>query len=837
MFKVGNLMDNIKYIEIKDNKGYYLPLFNLNGAYSSITPFFGGDFKTDYHHYALQPTSELGLFNLEFSRNVLFEVDGHIYKLNGQTSIQQQDSIHYHYGMLYQEVLRTNDILSLDTTSFLTLNDAIELHKVVVKNLTKKPFKLNITTAIPLYARSANNLFDHRHVTSLLNQIHVVQEGIIVCPTLSFDERGHLKNDTTYSVFTHIKNLKPTAYIPVMDDFIGGGSLSYPKLVKSYEVGDQINGYEAIGGIRYDDINLDANESITLYFSIGIHKDGQNVLETKNKYLNEIGFNQALAALKSTYKTMSSYIEFDMVSKARNEQLKWVTLQPILRRYFGNSYMPHHDYGHGGRGWRDLWQDLLSLIVSNDPSVKDTLFNNFKGVRLDGSNATIIGNMPGDFKADRNKIVRVWSDHGCWPLLTTKMYIDETGDLDFLFRKQTYFDDQFTHYTKRTKNNWSSDNFTTYQGTILEHLLLQNLIGYFNIGRHGYTRLEDADWNDGLDMANQLGETIAFTHFYANNLGVIAKLLSYSEDDTVELFEALYELLDQKLSLNQYFDRVSRFNEKTNTYKKGKIIELLNNLATEKKNTLRQKAWFDGYFQSYINNDGNYQDKVGQMSLTGQAMALLNEVALPEQAKTLAKHVKDTLFDANLGGYRLNSNYREVLTNMGRAYGFAYGHKENGAVFSHMAIMYAYGLYQYDLVHYGQEAYESILDRAFSQDSGVLAGIPEYFNDQGIGKYSYLTGSASWLIKLLRTEVFGISMHLGRLSLKPKLKLKEFFDGKATIHTYIFGQRTTITYINDKQLEFGKYRIKKIIVDGKVTEVRSFTQPFRKMEVYLDEHV
>src|SRR5690554_2145266 len=147
-------MDNIKYIEIKDNKGYYLPLFNLNGAYSSITPFFAGDFKTDYHHYALQPTSELGLFNLEFSRNILFEVDGHIYKLNGQTSIQQQDSIHYHYGMLYQEVLRTNDILSLDTTSFLTLNDAIELHKVVVKNLTKKPFKLNITTAIPLYARS-----------------------------------------------------------------------------------------------------------------------------------------------------------------------------------------------------------------------------------------------------------------------------------------------------------------------------------------------------------------------------------------------------------------------------------------------------------------------------------------------------------------------------------------------------------------------------------------------------------------------------------------------------------------------------------------------------------
>src|SRR5690606_26510804 len=123
-----------------------------------------------------------------------------------------------------------------------------------------------------------------------------------------------------------------------------------------------------------------------------------------------------------------------------------------------------------------------------------------------------------------------------------------------------------------------------------------------------------------------------------------------------------------------------------------------------------------------------YQDKKGQMSLTGQAMALLHEVASPEQAKTLAKHTKDLLFDKSIGGYRLNSNYREVLTNMGRAYGFAYGHKENGAVFSHMAIMYAYGLYQYDLVDYGEEAYESILNRALHKDSGVLAGIPEYFN-------------------------------------------------------------------------------------------------------------
>jgi cellobiose phosphorylase len=48
---------------------------------------------------------------------------------------------------------------------------------------------------------------------------------------------------------------------------------------------------------------------------------------------------------------------------------------------------------------------------------------------MDGSNATIVGNLPGEFRADRNSIPRVWMDHGAWPLITTKLYLDLTGNL------------------------------------------------------------------------------------------------------------------------------------------------------------------------------------------------------------------------------------------------------------------------------------------------------------------------------------------------------------------------------------------------------------------------
>ncbi len=36
---------------------------------------------------------------------------------------------------------------------------------------------------------------------------------------------------------------------------------------------------------------------------------------------------------------------------------------------------------------------------------------------------------------------------------------------------------------------------------MLEHLLIQHLTEFFNVGEHKCMLLEGADWNDGMDMA------------------------------------------------------------------------------------------------------------------------------------------------------------------------------------------------------------------------------------------------------------------------------------------------------------------------------------------------
>ncbi len=60
----------------------------------------------------------------------------------------------------------------------------------------------------------------------------------------------------------------------------------------------------------------------------------------------------------------------------------------------------------------DLWQDCLALLLMNPDGVREMLLNNFQGVRIDGTNATIIGSKEGTFIADRNQITRVDGSRG-----------------------------------------------------------------------------------------------------------------------------------------------------------------------------------------------------------------------------------------------------------------------------------------------------------------------------------------------------------------------------------------------------------------------------------------
>lgn len=176
---------------------------------------------------------------------------------------------------------------------------------------------------------------------------------------------------------------------------------------------------------------------------------------------------------------------------------------------------------------------------------------------------------------------------------------------------------------------------------------------------------------------------------------------------------------------------------------------------------------------------------------------------------------------------------------MGRMFGFAYGEKENGAVFSHMAVMYANALYKRGFIKEGYKALQTLAETALDFDtSKIYPGIPEYFNSEGRGMYHYLTGAASWYMMTMITEVFGVHGEAGDLAVRPKLLKKQFDEnGTASIRCCFAEKEFEIIFKNEDGLEFGEYRIGRADCDGKALEITDKSQIRIKREVLesLDE--
>lgn len=870
-------MSELKYLDTKgtftldnpDLTSYmYFPLCNEAGMMSSITPDLGGDIKLDQNTFLLEPVSAENLHNNKSSRNFWVYVEGKgAWSATGRSAKQQaqlfdenKEQVKLTAGIAWHQVERESVDFGLKAvlTSFVpNTEDKVELTKVEITNTSGETQKITSTVAIPMYARSATNIRDHRHVTSLLHRTHTVKNGVMIFPTLTFDERGHNKNTVYYGALAKedVKGemTSPVSFCPVTEEFIGdGGNFENPYYVMKnlplpYKAGEQVDGYETVAAIRFETSEIAPGETKTYIVALGYGNSEADITEISKKYLITKHFDNLLEETKNYWQEKIN-VSYASADTDFDNWMHWVNYQPMLRRIYGCSFLPHHDYGKGGRGWRDLWQDCLALLIMEPKQVRQMLIDNFGGVRFDGTNATIIGAKQGEFIADRNNITRVWMDHGAWPYLTTELYIQQTGDIEFLTEENTYFkdiqvcrgEDKDWDWKDAQGNKQLTTELSSYKGTVLEHMLIQHLTAFYDVGEHNHIKIRGADWNDALDMADERGESVAFTALYGGNLRDLANdVRTYAEKtgkDTVSLAKELLILLEADKSIydsigekNAVLDEYCETVKHTISGEKVEISceELADTLtgmsewiaehirATEWTGDKEGFNWFNGYYDNSGKAvEGDFETGA-RMMLTSQVFTVMAGVATDDQIKSIVKAADQYLYDQEIGGYRLNTDFKEVKADLGRAFGFAFGHKENGAVFCHMATMYANALYSRGYAKEGYKVINTLYKHCNDyHKSSIYPGVPEYVSQRGRGMYHYLTGAASWLLLTVLNEMYGIQGNLGALTLRPQLLAEQFADGKASAQCMFRGVNITVTYENETGLEAGTYSVKEIYIDG-----------------------
>lgn len=798
---------------VKDPQRYnlYFPLTDASGSLlSAIGPNLAGDIKRDNDHFLTLPASAEDLRSSPLCRREFFLKWG---KKVIRLSQPHNDTVEA--GFLYQKVSkRCPGGLAVEILNFIPHDMPVEVMRVRVTNRSSSTLPLTAFTFVPLFGRAEKNLRDHRHVSSLLNRIFLHPFGVTLRPTMIFDEKGHRENTTSYYALGYEgQRTPPRGQYPTLDAFLGDSDILSPDAVMKdippvVKKQPSFDGKEVCAGLRFGEAKLAPGQSREYTFLLGI-SDRETEIEKLFRRLDRPAKVEAVfEATKAYWRSCLAGLGFDFHDASRNGWIAWITLQPTLRRLFGCSFLPHFDYGKGGRGWRDLWQDALALLLTEPQKAGEIIDQSFRGVRLDGSNATII-TKDGHFIADRNKINRVWMDHGVWPYLTTRLYVNRTGDLDFLLAGQTYFRDHQLERARAVDRAFAQQDFLqrdargkVYRGSVLEHILVQSLVQFFNVGAHNVTRLENADWNDGMDMAADKGESVVFSFMYAHNLRDIIYFLEALRRtrSSVPLMKELLLLLDRaggkrvdyddyrakQARLRQYFAQTGMVSGTKAEVPLDRLIDDLRQKWEHACSWLRQKEWLpEGFFNGYYDNSGRRVEgtKSGavRMTLPAQVFAIMSGVASEDQVRKIWAALNRNLRDPRLGGFRLNTDFGSIQMELGRAFGFSYGDKENGAFFNHMAVMLANALYSRGFVGEGREVFDSIRKMAMAEEACIPPVLPEYFNSEGKGLYLYLTGSASWYVYTLAQEILGVKFLLGDLVLEPKLLPEDIAKGEVSV--------------------------------------------------------
>ena len=148
-------------IEQPENTSYlYFPLASEAGLKSSLTPNLGGDSKTDQETFLLEPVSAENLHNNRSVRNfwLVCEKEG-VFSASGASAEQEaakftdlQDNSRITAGFMWHTLERTPFSLPIVTkiTSFIPVNDNVEIIRITVRNQSDSTKKLIPYAAVPI---------------------------------------------------------------------------------------------------------------------------------------------------------------------------------------------------------------------------------------------------------------------------------------------------------------------------------------------------------------------------------------------------------------------------------------------------------------------------------------------------------------------------------------------------------------------------------------------------------------------------------------------------------------------------------------------------------------
>ncbi len=631
------------------------------------------------------------------------------------------------HGFGYSIFDYTQDGLTTELCVYVATDAPVKFYKVKIANHSGRPRQLSLTGYWELVLADTRNK----------SQMHVVTEidptsGAILARNVYNPEFGEHVAFVNCSESTRTCTGDRT-------EFLGrNGNLDNPLALRRVRLSGRVGaGYDPCAAIQAS-FTLEVGQERTFTFILGAGHTAGEAKSLAQRFRSVDSAHRAIEGVWHYWSRTLGVIHVETPDASVNFLANgWLTYQTLACRMWARSGF----YQSGGAyGFRDQLQDAMALLHAEPQLVREHL------LRAAGRQFSE-GDVQHWWHPPIGRGVRThFSDDYLWLPLAVCRYVAMTGDTGVLDESVAYLTSR--QLRSDEESNYDLPHVSSELGTLYEHCMRAVDYG-LRFGEHGLPLMGCGDWNDGMNLVGQQGrgESVWLAFFLYQVLtqfGVLARL----RGDTV--------LADRyTVEAGRLRGNIEAHGWDGEWYRRAFFDD-----GTPLGSAANDECQIDSISQSWSVLSG-----AGTEARTSVAMKSLDRRLVRRDARLIL--LLDPPFDTS----KLNPGYIK---------GYVPGVRENGGQYTHSAI---WAVMATAAQGQNERAWElfmlinPILHGATAADIAtyrvepyvVAADVYGVAPHTGRGGWTWYTGSAGWLYRLIVESLLGLHLEVDKLRFKPCL--------------------------------------------------------------------